>query len=137
MKTTNSIKMMAIAALLGAQVYGTLAKAVNDVPPAKEVIVGLNDVYVPAGFDSEADAYVVVNGIFPNGCYRWKGAEVDHKDSFNHEIRSKAMVSQGLCLMVLMPFQKEVRLGQLESGTHQLRFVNGDGTYLEKTMKVE
>ncbi len=106
-------------------------------PPAKEVTVGINDAYIPGGFDSEADAYVVVNGIFQNGCYHWNGAEVKNVDTYHHEITSKALVSQGLCLMVLIPFQKEVRLGHLASGDHKLKFVNGDGTYLEKTMKVE
>ena len=136
MKATNLIKMMAATVMVVAQMHGTSAQA-NQTPEPKEVVIGINDVYVPAGFDSEADAYVIVNGIFPNGCYRWKGAEVTHNDTYSHEIKSKAMVSQGLCLMVLMPFTKEVRLGQLDSGVHKLRFVNGDGTYMEKTLKVE
>jgi hypothetical protein len=47
------------------------------------------------------------------------------------------MVSQGMCLMVLIPFQKDIRLGKLDSGEHQLKFLNGDGTYMERTLKVE
>jgi hypothetical protein len=39
--------------------------------------------------------------------------------------------------MVLVPFTKEVKLGKLNSGKHTLKFLNGDGTYLEKTMAVE
>ncbi|MCX7977564.1 MAG: hypothetical protein N2578_01030 [Bdellovibrionaceae bacterium] len=103
----------------------------------KEVAVGINDVYVPGGFDTSSEVYVVTNGIFPNGCYRWKRAEVNHVDSFTHEVRTIAGVSQGMCLMVLVPFTKEVRLGKFEAGRHTLRFLNGDGTYLEKTMVVE
>jgi hypothetical protein len=48
-----------------------------------------------------------------------------------------ATVSQGMCMMVLIPFTQEVRLGELQSGTHQLRFISGDGTYLQKTMVIE
>jgi hypothetical protein len=39
--------------------------------------------------------------------------------------------------MVLVPFQKEVRLGKFEAGKHTLRFENGDGTYFEKTLVIE
>lgn len=109
----------------------------EDTPPPREVQIGVSDVFVPGGFDSETDAYVVANGIFPNGCYRWKGADVSSVDKFNHEIRAKAMVSQGMCLMVLIPFTKEIRLGKLASGQHNLKFIGGDGTYLEKSLKVE
>jgi hypothetical protein len=103
----------------------------------KEVAVGISGVFVPAGFDSSSDAYVIVNGVFQNGCYKWSRAERTNRDEFNHEIRSIATVTQGMCIMVLVPFQKEVRLGQLATGKHTLKFVNGDGTYLEKTLSVE
>jgi hypothetical protein len=105
--------------------------------PEKEVVIGINGVYTPSGFDSNSDAYVVVNGIFQNGCYKWKRADVTNKDEFTQEITSVASVSQGMCIMVLIPFQKEVRLGKLSSGKHKLRFLNGDGTYLEKDLVVE
>lgn len=111
--------------------------ALANEPQYKDVQIGLNDVYVPGGFDSEADAYVVANGIFPNGCYRWKNAEVKNTGDFTHEIRSTASVSQGMCIMVLVPFTKEIRLGKLATGQHNLKFVNGDGTYIEKTMSIE
>ncbi len=109
----------------------------QQMPADKEVQIGINNVYVPGGFDSTSDAFVVVNGIFPNGCYRWNRADVTHKDTFNHEVKSIASVSQGMCLMVLIPFQKEVQLGHFASGKHSLRFYNGDGTYIEKSMVVE
>jgi hypothetical protein len=104
---------------------------------SKEVQIGINSVYVPGGFDSHSDVFVVVNGIFPNGCYQWGRADVKNKDTFTHEISSIANVSQGMCIMVLIPFQKEVRLGKFATGQHNLRFLNGDGTYIEKSMIVE
>ncbi len=137
MKNVNSVKKVASLILVVWGLFGSLATANNSQPQTKEVVVGINDVFVPGGFDSEADAYVVVNGIFPNGCYRWSGAEVTHVDQFSHEVKSKALVSQGMCIMVLIPFTKDVRLGKMASGEHKLKFLNGDGTYLEKTMKVE
>lgn len=120
-----------------AQVGQGQGQGQGQLPAVREVTVGINDAFVPGGFDSEADSYVVVSGIFPNGCYQWKGGEVKHVSSTYHEIRSKAMVSQGMCIMMLIPFTKEVRLGKLEAGSHTLKFVNGDGTYLEKKLSVE
>ena len=111
--------------------------ASSDVPEEKEVTVGISGAYVPGGFDSNSDAYVVVNGVFQNGCYKWKRAEKNSRDEYNHEIKSIATVTPGMCIMVLVPFQKEVRLGKLPSGKHSLKFLNGDGTYMEKSLIVE
>jgi hypothetical protein len=106
-------------------------------PLEKEVTIGISGAYIPAGFDSDSDTYVIVNGVFQNGCYRWKKSEINNLDALTHEVRSVAAVSQGMCLMVLVPFQKEIRLGKLQSGKHLLRFVSGDGTYLEKSLVIE
>lgn len=103
----------------------------------REVIVGINEAFIPGGFDIYSDIYVIASGIFPNGCYRWSRADVKHVDHYNHEIRSIANVQQGMCIMVLVPFNKEIKLGRFDAGKHTLKFVNGDGTYLEKTMVVE
>ena len=106
-------------------------------PATKEVPVGVSGVFVPGGFDSNSDAYVVVNGVFPNGCYRWSRSDTTRLDNYTHEVRSMATVTQGMCIMVLVPFQKDIRLGKLAAGKHTLRFVNGDGTYFEKALSIE
>lgn len=135
MKTIFSSTLLAASLMMAAvpaMATGTATSLVT-----KDVTIGLNDVYVPGGFDSEADAYVVASGIFPNGCYKWKEADVKHVDTFNHEVQSVASVSQGMCIMVMIPFTKEIRLGKMASGSHSLKFINGDGTYLSKTLVVE
>jgi hypothetical protein len=106
-------------------------------PATKEVTIALSEVYVPGGFSPATDAYVIVSGMFPNSCYRWARAEVNNTGPLTHEVKSIATVSQTMCLMVLVPYTKEVNLGRLQTGDHTLRFVNGDGTYFEKTLKVE
>jgi len=116
---------------------GATAWAAESTPQEKEVVIGVNDAYIPGGFDSTSDVFVVVNGIFPNGCYRWARADVTHPSPTIHEVRSIAKVSQGMCLMVLVPFTKEVRIGQIGAGNHKIRMMNGDGTYLEKDLNIE
>lgn len=113
------------------------AHANEEIPPSKDVVIGINDVFVPSGFDSESDAYVVVSGIFPNGCYQWKGVTVKDITNLEHEVTSTARVSQGMCIQVLIPFSKDVKLGKLSTGRHTLRFVSGDGTFVEKNLVVE
>jgi len=103
----------------------------------QETIVDISNVYIPSGFDEESDAFVVASGVYPNGCYRWKDAKVENVGEFQHNITSYAQVSQGMCIMVLVPFSKEIRIGKMARGTHTLRFLAGDGTYFEKEMTVE
>lgn len=138
MKTPNMKSLLQAAVLTvltSAFAQGVNAKTNSQT--TKEVNISISDAYVPGGFDSDADSYVVVNGLYPNGCYRWLRSEIVDQDAFNHEIRAVASVSQGLCVMVLVPFNHDVRLGKLASGDHTLKFVNGDGTYLQKTLKIE
>lgn len=107
-------------------------------PPQERIVaIAVNGAYIPSGFDSDADAYVVVSGVYPNSCYKWRNADIKNVDTFNHEIRSYATVTPGMCLMMMIPFNKEVRLGKLASGAHTLKFMNGDGTYMQKTLNVE
>lgn len=121
-------------ALVGAIVISQVAQAGVE---EREVQVGFSDAYVPSGFDSNSDTFVVASGLFPNGCYRWKEASVQHPTANVHEIRASATVSQGMCLMVLVPFTKEIHLGKLGVGVHQVRLLNGDGTYIEKQLHIE
>jgi hypothetical protein len=120
-----------------AAVLVLLPFSVTQAASSHEVMIGFNDAFVPGGFDSASDVYLVANGLFPNGCYRFSRADVTHKTANVHEVRAYATVSEGLCIMVLVPYTKEVRLGVLGRGHHLIRFLNGDGTYMEKQLTLE
>lgn len=105
--------------------------------PSEENIVTISSVHIPQGFDSDSDVFVVASGVYPNGCYRWKEAKIENVSDYRHNITAVADVSQGMCIMVLVPFTKEIRLGKLSPGKHNLRFLAGDGTYFEKDLVVE
>jgi len=139
MKTSfrAALQLTALSALFIAFAHPAIAANSLVSPVTKDVAIGLNDVYIPSGFDSNSEAYVVASGLFPNGCYKWKNADVKHLEVYSHEIQSYATVSQGLCIMVMVPFNKEIRLGKLAKGSHSIKFLNGDGTYLQKDMKIE
>lgn len=103
----------------------------------REVNAIASEAFVPSGFDSQSESYVVVSGIFPNGCYRFKRIDVDHINSRVHELRVIAIIKSGVCPRMLIPFSEEAKLGKLESGKHSVKIVNGDGTFFEKPLIVE
>ena len=108
-----------------------------EAPRTNDKVISINDAYIPNGFDSASDAFVVINGLFPNGCYRYKESKVENVGPALHQVQAYATVSEGLCLMVLVPFSKEVQLGKLAKGGHAIRFMNGDGTFWEKHLSIE
>jgi hypothetical protein len=129
--TMKFFTMMVAVALVGA------VEAKAQTLPSKDIVIAVNEAFIPEGLNSSSDSYVVVSGIFPNGCYKWKGADVKHETTYNHEITSIASVSQGMCIQVLIPFTKDVKLGQLAVGRHMLKFMSGDGTYMEKVLEIK
>jgi hypothetical protein len=131
MKSRTAILLSVTSLMMSMTAYAAPA------PVSKDVTVALTDVFVPGGFDSNSDSYVVVNGIFPNGCYKWKGANRNDVSNFEHEITPVATVSSGMCIQVLVPFTKDVRLGRLNAGSHVLRFLSNDGTFIEKNINIE
>lgn len=124
-----------VVTLMAFLVTGSIAQA--EQLEVKEVAVTVSDAYVPSGFDSNSDAYVVVSGLFPNTCYSMSDAKIDNKSATEHVVQTMAKVKPGICIRVFVPFNKEISLGRLSSGTHTVRFVSDDGTYFEKNLIVE
>ena len=130
------MKRLLLISLFISGIFG-FAAANAQVQDSKEIQIGFSDAFIPGGFDTNSDVFVVASGLFPNGCYRWKTSSVNHLDNRTHEISATAVVSQGMCLMVLVPFTKEIHLGKLDGGVHTVRMLNGDGTYIEKRLQIE
>jgi len=107
-------------------------------PVTKEVNIAVNDVFVPESVEANADTKIVLSGMFPNSCYRWSRAEVASPADNFHQVKAMALVTVNtMCLMVLVPYSKEVNLGKLSPGEHTLRFVSGDDTFFERTVVVK
>lgn len=137
-RTNPGLTIMASVLLMGAVIFADFSvSAALDDQKSKEVVIGVSDAYVPSNFNKNSEVFVVANGVYPNGCYRWSRAEVKTVDERTHDIIAYAKVQQGMCLMVLVPYNKEINLGRLSPGEHKLRFLSGDGTFMEKTVKIE
>ena len=109
----------------------------DEEPIGKEVITAVNEAFVPLVVQAGDQVWIVVQGLFSNACYRWSRAEVAPIGEFTRQIVTYAQVTQGICAMVLLPFQHEIFLGVLKPGVYVLQFPAGDGTYFEKTLSVQ
>lgn len=116
--------------------FPVLPSLAKESPLANEVQIRINTVIVSGPYDPNTDVSVAVQGLFQNSCYAWSRAEVRNIDDYNHEIKTFASVQQSPCLMILTPFEQEIHFGRLLSGEHNLKFLNGDGTYLEDSLSV-
>lgn len=86
-----------------------------------QVSVPFQRAYIPGGFDSNDVVEFVVEGAFPNSCYRpgFTGAVVT-REGRQIQIRSTAFLYSGLCLDVIIPFNQTINLGVLEAGRYDV-----------------
>lgn len=102
----------------------------------KTVHASISGAHIPSGFDGNP-TYVVVKGMFPSGCYSYKGIEMNHKTDFQHEVHVLAEVTNTICTMAFVPYVTEVSLGDFKVGEHTIQFASGDGTYFEEKVVIE
>lgn len=130
------VRVLVMTMVVASGLWGASAQA-DEMPPDRDVVVGVNEALLPATGRVGQNIVAVISGIFPNGCYRWKGAQIANPEPDLREVRAVASVSQGMCIMVLIPFTKEISLGSFTEGEHAIRFVGGDGTFLEKKIRIQ
>jgi hypothetical protein len=107
-------------------------------PVSKEITIAVSEVFIPETVDRNSDVKIVVSGMFPNSCYRWARTDIVSVSQTFHTLQAKAMVTLNtMCLMVLVPYSKEVNMGRLLPGEHTLRFVSHDETYFERKLVVQ
>lgn len=78
-------------------------------------------VYAPQGFDSNDVVQFVVEGYFPNSCYRpgFVGATVRQNEHVI-EVSSQAFRYSGICLEVIIPYDQVITVGTLGPGTYRI-----------------
>lgn len=97
----------------------------------------VNSIEIPESFVADAPAYIIVEGRFRSGCYKWVGAEVQQKPNFITEIHGFAQVSNGICIQMIIPFREKVPLGPLPAGTYDLHFMRADGSFLREVLTIQ
>ncbi len=106
--------------------------------PVQKEFASVTSVFVPGGFGTESDIYVIARGVFPNGCYSWSHGELEHLNEFSHVVKPIANVIVGsYCTMALVPFEVEISLGRFAAGRHDVQFKNADGSVIQSVVDVE
>jgi hypothetical protein len=110
----------------------------EETPPPKTVQMTFHNIFVPEKLVATDETYAVISGDFSSGCYAWSKAEVTPpSQAAIVEVRAYALVAQGQCLEVFVPYSKRVSLGKLAPGEYQIRFKSGDGTYFDRPLTIE
>lgn len=131
---TFSLSLVFSTALLTSLTFPTLAHAddntIGKTAPSK-VSTAFSAVYAPVGFDSNDNVQIVGEGMFANTCYRPAdtGVQVDQEKK-TIMLTPMAYHYDGVCLQVLIPFERVVDLGILRPG-HYTVYQNGKTTPLE------
>jgi hypothetical protein len=87
-----------------------------------EVPAQVRKVFVPKGFDSNDNALVVVEGAYPNSCYKMGPTRVQ-VDNERHEVSvevSAYYTTRSYCLMLYIPFTQTVNIGVLPAADYKL-----------------
>lgn len=93
--------------------------------PSTEAVT-FSKIYVPLGFDSNDHVQFVGEGMFQNSCYRPANVTVATDVATKTiKVGPVAYKYNGLCLQVILPFDRTVDVGVLAAGTWQV--VQADG----------
>lgn len=88
--------------------------------PTQEAVT-FSKIYVPVGFDSNDHVQFVGEGMFSNTCYRPANVTVAVDNATKTiKVGPVAYKYNGLCLQVILPFDRTVDVGVIPSGTWQV-----------------
>lgn len=95
---------------------------INDPFEGRLVVVDVEEIYVPHGFDNNDEIMAVLDGNLPNGCYKLAQNEVKQiPETGEWRIVQYARQYQHPCLQAQVPFTSQARLGTLDKGTHTVK----------------
>jgi len=114
-------------------VFFLAVKAPADDAPTK-VKVNFAKIYVAQGFDSNDKVQIVGEGIYTNGCFRNAETKVrvDHVQKVI-SLTPFAYKYDGICIQVVLPFDRVVDIGILKAGTYKVR-LDGQSNFLGDVM---
>ena len=105
-----------------AMLFSGYVMADDSVEQPTRVSVPLAGAYIPGGFDSNDRAQLVVEGYFPNTCYRVGPYEKKLSSSTNElTVKQTAYKYKGPCLFMMVPFSQTVQVGILKASTYKVR----------------
>lgn len=90
------------------------------------VAVTADRIFTPTGFDDNDNAQVVVDGLLPNTCYQVTDGtqQIDHVNQII-TIEARAILTDGDCVDVLVPYSHTFNFRELAQGEWQIRTTDG------------
>ncbi|MEZ4742370.1 MAG: hypothetical protein R3B45_07980 [Bdellovibrionota bacterium] len=97
--------------------------------PPEETLAPVERVFVPSGFDDNDVSEVVVQGVFPNSCYRtWRNGYTIDESSRTITVWVTAYMHKSLlCAQVMTPYIVPVKLGILKVGSYEVKALGLSG----------
>ena len=121
---------MKIRSLIIRVLIAFLAIGVASASVPVEVMVPIEDVYSPKGFDSNDNSQIIISGYLPNLCHRAPksivkvvGNKIDIK-----VVSLKYDPSNPYCPEMVVPFVEAIDLGVMDKGVYDI-LVNGKSIY--------
>lgn len=95
-----------------------------------EVMVPVEDVYAPKGFDSNDNSQIIVSGYLPNLCHRAPKSivKIENKKIDIQIVSLKYHSSNPFCPEMIVPFVEAIDLGVMDKGMYDV-VVNGKSIY--------
>lgn len=122
---TYVLSLLAVLSL-GVALVGSPAFAASSV---KLITYEPSKVFTPRGFDNNDNAQIVLDGIFPNTCYK-VSEPIVKVDLTNKKIHVKDQAlhfTNTVCLYMLVQYFKPINLGVLPEGKYEILVEDKDG----------
>lgn len=91
------------------------------------VLLTVEKMYIPSGFDDNDDFQLVVSGTLPDTCHKIAHVDVTQKpEDSSINVVQWGRRTDGLCLPMSVPFSNEVIVGRLQAGNYTLTSPGSD-----------
>lgn len=104
-----------------------------------DFFVPLDEIYIPAGFDSNDNVEIIITGYLPNLCYHSPKATLVKQEDNTLIIEVKAFYKPELndiCPEIIVPFTEVANLGILKSGSYEVKVNSSQPTNLARNFKI-
>lgn len=86
-----------------------------------QVMTQFSRLYIPEGFDDNDNIQILGAGMYPTTCYRNAETTVSVDEAQKRiQLNPTALYYSGICLQVLLPFERVLDLGLLKAGTYSI-----------------
>lgn len=87
-------------------------------------------VYIPQGFDDNDNVQVVLEGVFPNNCFKTGPTEVkvDEDKKLIYVKNQVYYYKEAMCIQMRVPYEKVVDVGLIPKGGYKVVFTSGPET---------